>query len=433
MPAKGDHMPRPILGLAFLLVLALAAAPAHAAAAACEASGKVVDRDGNPLQGAVITFTSKSNPTMPYTGKTNKKGRYFVAGMFAVQGDEWNVMVEYEGYLPVEMFIESRTVNRVLVGDPYTKKLKPDSGPWGLVIRPMGIAKVDFTMAPAEEVRQVEPVAPAAGSTGVPAAPAAPRRDPWDEALTRASDGDLDGAVPLFEEAVEEEPEDAERRRAFAKVLYQLGRLDEAEAQALAVVELEPADIEARMVLYSVYVGKQDLDRARMTLEEARELAPEDLRLLKQLAFVAGESGTPADAIAAWEAVVRVAPDDTEAWMSLGDLYAASGNSAKSEEAYRRVTELEPENAHQIFFNLGALIINKPDRTDADTQKAIGAFRKAVELKPDYAQAHKQLAFALLGAGDRAGAKSALERYVQLAPDAPDAAQMQALINTLGK
>jgi Flp pilus assembly protein TadD len=131
--------------------------------------------------------------------------------------------------------------------------------------------------------------------------------------------------------------------------------------------------------------------------------------------------------------VVEVAPDDTEAWMSLGDLYAASGDTAKSEQAYQRVIELEPANAHQIFFNLGALIINNPNRTDADSQKAIAAFRKAVELKPDYAQAHKQLAFALLGVGDRAGAKAALESYVELAPDAPDAAQMRAMINTLGK
>lgn len=425
-------MRRQVFGLLILMIF-LGGLPAAAAPAACEANGTVVDRDGNPIQGVVITFTAQSNPTIPYTGKTNKKGRYYVAGMFSTQGDMWDVMVEYEGYLAVEMFVESRTVNRVLVGDPFTKKLKPDSGPWELMIRPMGTAKVDFTMAPADEVRQPQPVQPADDAAAVPAAPAAPRRDVWDAALTRAADGDLEGAVPLFEEAVEQEPEDAERRGALAKVLYQLGRLDEAEAQALVAVELKPDDVETRMVLYSIYMSRDDLERARATLEQARELMPGDLRLLKQLAFVAGESGSPADAIEAWEAVVEVAPDDTEAWMSLGDLYAAAGDTAKSEQAYQRVIELDPANAHQIFFNLGALIINKPDRTEADTRQAIAAFRKAVELKPDYAQAQKQLAFALLGVGDRAGAKAALEQYVKVAPDAPDAAQMQGLINTLGK
>ena len=85
----------------------------------------------------------------------------------------------------------------------------------------------------------------------------------------------------------------------------------------------------------------------------------------------------------------------------------------------------------QIFFNIGALIINKSNRSDSETRKAINAFRKAVEINPDYAQAHKQLAFALLGVGDRAGARGSLEQYVKLAPNAPDAAQMQGIIRTL--
>ena len=50
---------------------------------------------------------------------------------------------------------------------------------------------------------------------------------------------------------------------------------------------------------------------------------------------------------------------------------------------------------------------------------------------PEYREAHKQLAFALLGTGDRAGAKSELEAYVALAPDAADSAQMKALIEGL--
>jgi Tfp pilus assembly protein PilF len=54
-----------------------------------------------------------------------------------------------------------------------------------------------------------------------------------------------------------------------------------------------------------------------------------------------------------------------------------------------------------------------------------------VKLDPNYREAHKQLAFALLGTGDRAGAKSELEACVALAPDAADSAQMKALIQSL--
>ena len=40
-------------------------------------------------------------------------------------------------------------------------------------------------------------------------------------------------------------------------------------------------------------------------------------------------------------------------------------------------------------------------------------------------------AFALLGLGDREGAKASLEQYVSLAPEAADAAQMRNLIKSL--
>jgi Flp pilus assembly protein TadD len=317
----------------------------------------------------------------------------------------------------------------VLLTDPFTTKLKPNSGPWTVRIRPLGSAKVNFTVVPPDQVAL--PVATAEAQAA--AQQQAPKKDPWDEALRLAGAGDLEGSISLFEEAIEDEPESAERRGAMAKVLYQAGRYDEAEEQARAAVEMSPEDVDGRMVLYSIYMAQGDLDGAKQTLDEARAVAPGDLRILRQMAVVANEAGSDEDAVTAWEAVTEVDPEDSEAWMTLGDLYARLGDSQRSEQAYQHVVELDPSGAHQIFYNLGALIMNRDDRTDADTEKAIAAFQKAVELKPDYAQAYKQLGFALLGKGDRAGAKEALEQYVKYAPDAPDAAQMTAIVGTLSK
>ncbi len=294
----------------------------------------------------------------------------------------------------------------------------------------MGSATVDFTMVTEQQITE-ELQAAAAASAEAQKAQAAPQRDPWDTALSRAGSGELEGSIEFFEQAVEDEPEQAERHKAYAQVLYQLERYDEAESRALSAAELAPNDVEALMVLYSIHVGKGDLAQAEQVLVHAREVAPQDRRVLKQLAFVASESGNTAAAIEAYEGLVGLDPQDAESWVSLASLYAEAGAVDKSEAAYQRVVEIDPDNSHQVFFNLGALIMNNPDRSDADTQRAIAAFRKAIELKPDYVQAHKQLAFALLGAGDRAGAKSELEAYVRLAPDAADAAQLQALINSL--
>ena len=43
--------------------------------------------------------------------------------------------------------------------------------------------------------------------------------------------------------------------------------------------------------------------------------------------------------------------------------------------------------------------MKRPKRSEADTERAIGAFRKALEIKPDYARAALELTFALVGTG----------------------------------
>ena len=414
------------LAIGGLLLALLAIAPA-AAQDTCEVSGVVVDGQGNPVPEVKIKFTPVAGGGTPYEAKTNKKGRYFVSGMFNPSNEGlWAVELSAEGYAPVRMEVESRNAQRVLMGEIRPLTLKPGAKIPDIMVRPLGNARVDFTLATSDEVAAA---APAAAGAKQPAA--APAPDSWETALGRVSAGDLEGSIEFFEKAIADRPEESERRESLAKVYYRLERYDEAEKRALEAIELAPQSTSSRMVLYTVYVGRGDLERAETVVREARELAPEDPNILRQVAYVAAESGDPAAAIEAYESLVRVDPADSQSWLALAALYARQGDMSKSEKAYEKVVELNPREAPQVFFNLGALIMNKEDRDADDTQRAIASFRKAIELKPDYREAHKQLAFALLGTGDQAGAKTELEACLRLAPDAPDASQVNALIDSL--
>jgi tetratricopeptide (TPR) repeat protein len=416
-----------------ILLFALAASVAHGAPATCEASGTLVDHEGNAIVGAKIIFTPTGNPETSYDGTTNKKGRYYVPGMFNPSSEGmWNVEIEAEEYLPISMEIETRTVNRVLIDDS-TLKLNPNAKIPTVMIRAMGTARIDFIMSTTEDVAQAIQAAAAAraAEAGESAAAAPARRDPYDSALAQVSEGDLAGSVEFFEEAIADEPESAERHQSFAKVLYQLERYDEAEPQAAKALELEPDNVEMYMVLYSVLVGKGELESAEEVLRQAEEVSPGDPRIMQRLAYVASESGNTDAAIEAYEGLAEIDPQNTDTWLRLADLYAEVGAMERSAAAYEKVVELDPEGAPQVFFNLGALLINKADRTDEDSGRAVSAFRQALKLDPGYLEARKQLAFALLGTGDRAGAKTELEAYVALAPNAPDSQQMKALIQSL--
>ena len=77
------------------------------------------------------------------------------------------------------------------------------------------------------------------------------------------------------------------------------------------------------------------------------------------------------------------------------------------------------------------VIENRDDTTESDHRKAIEAFRKAIELKPDYAIAHRDLGLALLRTGDLKAASKELQKYVDLDPRAKDAAEIKATIKSL--
>jgi tetratricopeptide (TPR) repeat protein len=427
-----------------LVALALAAAwsAAEAQSGASEASGSVVDLQGNPIAGATVKFVPQANPTLEYTGKTNKKGKYFVTGLWTPKEDDmWDLFVEAEGYVPAHVRIESRTVNRVLIGNTLDVALPPNAKAPAIMIRPLGSAQVDWKMGKEGEVAaaQAQPAAPAgpAVAEAKPGTEKAEKKeapeDPWAEAVSLASQGNLAGSVPFFEKAIAAAPDDAERHEAFAKVLYQLDRHADAETPARRAVELAPTRLDAHMVLYTVYAGQESWDRAAEALASAAQIAPGDLRVLEQRAYVASRAGRPADAVAAYEEMTRVAPDRPDAWLALGGLYADQGDLKKSEAAYAKVTELDPSSAYQTFYNLGVLIANRTNRGETDTRRAVEAFRKAVEIKPDYAAAHKQLGLLLIETGDRPAAARALEQYLAHQPNAPDRSEMQALIAAMKK
>ncbi len=425
-----------------LLLLMLAVSPASAQVGASEANGTIEDRDGNPVAGAEVTFVPQGNPTLEYTGKSNKKGKYFVAGLWTPkENDRWNITVEAEGFTPVHVRVESRNVNKVLIGDILEQKLSSRTKIPEIGIRPMGKVKVDLKMAPSDELateERAEALAAAtAGQEGTGAVvdpdSVVPEQDPWNEAVTLASTGDLRGSIPFFMEAVEKEPENAERHEAFAKVLYQTESYDVAVGHAQKAVQLAPERLDALMVLASIHVRREDMAGAKTTLEKARELAPQDVRVLQQLAFVAAKSGNTEESIQAYKAIVDLSPDNADAWLALGGLYAENGQSLESEAAYQKVIEISPESSHRTFYNLGVLIMNRKNRSEGDTRRAVDAFKQALSIDAKYAQAYQQLAFAQLELGNRSAAKESLEAYVRVSPNAPDASRIKGLIKTLSQ
>jgi len=414
--------------VAVVWVLALVSAPALAETGIAEVSGIVEDTDGTPVVGAVITFINRTNSALEFNAKTNKKGRYFIPNLLYNEPGEWDVTLEAEGHIPSDISVESRKSDRTLVGE-YETKIRAGK-PHIVLIKAFGNARVDFVMMTVEKQAEIE-AQRQAEALAKAQAEAAETIDPMQLASKMVADGDLEGSLGELERAIEKNPDDPERWELLAKVLYNLERFDDALGVAGELQGMAPDYAGIHLLLADINAKKGDFDRAREELAAQAELSPQDVAVFRRMAWIAEQEGDTAAVIEANESIVALEPKNSEAWLALGSLYAENGQPDKSQEAFTRVAEIDPKNAYETFFNIGVLIENKPDPTPAEERRALEAFQKSIEIKPDFAKGHLRLAYAQLRGGDLAGARGSFERYLELEPDASDSGEVRSMVSAL--
>jgi tetratricopeptide (TPR) repeat protein len=405
--------------------------------------GKVVDTAGAPIAGAQVEVRSPDQSALVYKGTTDKKGSFVVTGVLASeQKPDWNVTVTAEGHVPVKAKYVARTSDKVRYADDE-KNLSAKSPAISARIKAFSEVRVEFTMAPGEPEAAAAGAVPAgdtAGAdilSGAPAAPAAgapaePGAEVYAAAIDNVRKGNPEASVDLFKQAIEAKPDDWQRRDLFAKVLLRLDRQGEATIQANKAVQLAPDKAGPLVTLTEIYVARGLNDKAAESIAKASELEPDNAKVLERRAALAAVQGNFDEAIALNEKVLEKSPNSTEVLVALADLYNRKKQPKKAEEMLNRVVALDPKNAYRTFYNLGVVILNREESSEADNRKAVEAFRKSIELKENYALAHRDLGFALLRLGNLPDARKELQRYVDLDPRARDVAEIKDTIQSLG-
>jgi len=124
------------------------------------------------------------------------------------------------------------------------------------------------------------------------------------------------------------------------------------------------------------------------------------------------------DSITLWTSVIERIPSEAFfAYHNRGLAYSRLGEYDKAIEDYRRAIELKPAYA-DTYSNLGIALLNKGLREDA-----IRNYRIAISLNPELANAHHNLAVVLYMSGD---VSEALEHYRIVAVLRPDDAGAHA-------
>lgn len=120
--------------------------------------------------------------------------------------------------------------------------------------------------------------------------------------------------------------------------------------------------------------------------------------------------GDKAAALAQLARAIEINPKATRAHMNLGDIHRLDGDYARAESNYRQAAQSEPSNFDAQFYH--GLMLHALDRV----REAIGAYLRALSIKPDDFLTTLNLASAYYQVSEARQALAFAEKAVRLNP-----------------
>jgi tetratricopeptide (TPR) repeat protein len=220
--------------------------------------------------------------------------------------------------------------------------------------------------------------------------------------------GRHDDARRLCEHGLTREPGEAMLSHLLAAVLFSIGEIQPARLHVEASLAARPNNAAAQLLAARIARATGDFDAALAHLDRALALSPQREALFEK-ARTLDAAGLKPQAREAWRAILRALPQNQEAAARLGRLTWEDGEHPTALSLLERATAGEAPAS--VWFDLGVV------RQDLrDHAAAAEAYRKALGIKPDYAEAALNLGTALQESGDLDGAMRAYADAYRLRP-----------------
>jgi tetratricopeptide (TPR) repeat protein len=221
--------------------------------------------------------------------------------------------------------------------------------------------------------------------------------------------GRRDEARRLCEQGLARDPGEAMLSHLLAAVLFSAGEIQLARHHIEASLSIRPDSAPARLLAGRIARSLGDFDAALVHLDRALALSPQR-EVLFEKARTLDIAGVRPQARDAWRAILEALPQNREAAARLGRLAWEDGEHTAAVSLLERATAGEAPAS--VWFDLGVA------RQDLhDHAAAAEAYRKALDIKPNYAEAVLNLGTALQESGDLDGAVRAYAEAYRLRPD----------------
>ena len=214
-------------------------------------------------------------------------------------------------------------------------------------------------------------------------------------------------------------PASARAHYNYGAVLQQLGRFDEAEKEYQAALRIDPSYMKVHVNMASLLMSKSKLDEAKKYYDRAIQLDPSSVEVRSGYAYLLERLGRPDEARAEYENAIRFTPKKSAArlFYTYGAFLDKRGELDAAIAQYQRALEVDP-NLADAHSELATAFFTK-----GDSQKAEAHYLEAARLDPKRADVHSNLGSLLLREGKTSQAIIQYEEALRIDPTLTEAAE----------
>ena len=218
---------------------------------------------------------------------------------------------------------------------------------------------------------------------------------------------DYSAAAENFRRALDTEPDYPEARNNLTSLLKELER--NADTTAVSADDFESA--EALFLSGLEEFQRGDYPSAEKSFRESLKRVPDEVSALTNLVATLIKLDQLDEARGVCLKAISLDGNSAQNWLNLGLIDKEQSDLPAALAGFRRAAEIRPDYA-EALHNSG-LVLKGLDRF----AEAVASIRQALAINPDYADAHSVLGSLLLALGEMEEAEASLRKGVELAPD----------------
>lgn len=220
-------------------------------------------------------------------------------------------------------------------------------------------------------------------------------------------------AATEYEQVLRLDPHRAEAELSLAKALLNVGAAGDAVPHLRRYNEQRPGDPEGTEVLGEALEQSGNGEEAVAVLRRAVQLAPQSYKAHYHLGTALSKSGALDDAVRELESAVKLGPNETGARYQLGLALRKKRETPAAKEQFAALAGLQqrdsPAARAAVLNNEANELLQK-----GQVGQAIRKYRDAIEMQPNDARLHLNLAVALSKQNDVVGEQEELTKAIAL-------------------